>query len=995
MKNKSIITFLAFTGLNLGIGSILAQGAVVPVGTLEDPDNVVVNNTETPLFIELGSIPIPADEATYERDVNIFVGQSGLPMDADGMPLDPDATVEGLTTTLDDGVNNNSITGIDSWNINNGAGRNASSPEWETRKFGGLETFISTNGDGVDFIMIEQGGNDDLWVKPVFLDGTTGQYVMLAPEDGPEWANTGLVTLDGAPGSNQDIVGLGWKVEDLLDADGNNLAPDTEILGLRFNDPAQGAEGAAALDPLLLVAVIQPMGVVGVGPLVDPDNVVVNNTETPLFIELGSILVPLDGKVYVRDVDIFVGQSGLPMNADGMPLDPDATVEGLTTTLDDGVNNNSITGIDSWNINNGAGRNASSPEWETRMFGGMATFTSTNGAGVDFIMIEQGGNDDLWVKPVFLDGTTGQYAMLAPEDGPEWADTGLVTLDGAPGSNQDIVGLGWKVEDLLDADGNNLAPDTEILGLRFNDPAQGAEGAAALDPLLLVAVIISEGEPAGNWIKVTDFDDEGGLDNNIVGTKIWNVDAEIPGFVGAEADPAPWVGDEGNMALHVDHNNTATQGMETAYILLPELLEDNTVATLYFRWWMDKNGGHETAISLTDHYAEPPYNVGDNPNDTIKNGYGDHQTWWRIGGEFSIANFGYSTPNTEFYRPEDLLGPEDSGKDFLAAIPENQQYQPGVWMEMWIVFDTENDIKIEYQVQNDGVQKRNHWAIIDADSVVESVIDYMPNHRGPTDQDYNGIYMVNWSRPLPNYDTQVYLDDVWIDYTGINLTTPPHGKTRNTVEIDTTPRAVVGNIGSADITMTMAPPPDAQAGKFVQLEDGTTVGKIASIAGNVLTLEAPLSVAILGNSPLTFVDDAPFESEGGGKIVNISTRGIVGEGDKAMIGGFIIREDNQTVNILVKASELIDAGVADVLADPVLTLYHGQTVIRVNDNWEDDPAQAQLISDVWGGNPPLTPGSTSSGAVLTLGPGNWTAIVTAADGTVPGGVVLLEVYEVD
>ncbi len=28
-------------------------------------------------------------------------------------------------------------------------------------------TFVSPNGDGVDFIMLEQGGNDDLFVQPV------------------------------------------------------------------------------------------------------------------------------------------------------------------------------------------------------------------------------------------------------------------------------------------------------------------------------------------------------------------------------------------------------------------------------------------------------------------------------------------------------------------------------------------------------------------------------------------------------------------------------------------------------------------------------------------------------------------------------------------------------------------------------------------------------------------------------------------------------------
>ena len=250
------------------------------------------------------------------------------------------------------------------------------------------------------------------------------------------------------------------------------------------------------------------------------------------------------------------------------------------------------------------------------------------------------------------------------------------------------------------------------------------------------------------------------------------------------------------------------------------------------------------------------------------------------------------------------------------------------------------------------------------------------------------------------------MDDVWIDFDGENLTTPPHGKTRSSVELDLTPRAAGGNIGSDVITMTMAPPPDAQVGKFVQFVAGVdedempvtmTVGKIASISGIALTLEAPLTVAVPVNAELVFVDEAPFQTAAEGKMVNISTRGLVGDGDQAMIAGFIVREGNQTVNILVKASELADVGVnpTDLLADPVLTLQFGQNVIHVNDNWEDDAEQAQLITDAWGGTSPLAAGSTSSGVVLTLGPGNWTARVNAADGTAFGGLVSLEVYEVD
>ncbi len=1009
----------------------MAQGEVVQVGTMVDPDNVIINNIDPPLFQEVSSIPIVGDR-TYVRDVDIFTGTSGVPTNPDGTPVDPNVTFELLTTTVNDGVNNNSITAMDEWNLVTVAGRRSFSdnpddqggrPAWQTGNFGGKDTFTSTNDDGPDFILIENAANDDLVVQAVFPDGTTGQWTGLIVGDDQQvalWGDTGLVSPATSIGAGQGKFGVGWRVEDLLGADGNPLPQDTEIFALRFNDPTTSPD--TGLDPCLLVAVIQQQGLSKVGTMVDPDNVIINNIDPPLFQEVSSIPIVGD-RTYVRDVDIFTGTSGVPTNPDGTPVDPNVTFELLTTTVNDGVNNNSITAMDEWNLVTVAGRRSFSdnpddqggrPAWQTGNFGGKDTFTSTNKTGPDFILIENAANDDLTVQAVFPDGTTGQWTGLIVGDDQQvalWGDTGLVSPATSIGAGQGKFGVGWRVEDLLGADGNPLAPDTEIWALRFNDPTTSPD--TGLDPCLLVAVIISDDQPTGNWQLVTDFEDanpEGNptVNSNIVGTRIWNVDAEIPGFVGAEADPRPWAGDEGNMALHVDHQNTATGGMETALVLFPEDIVNGTTATLYFRWWMDKNGGHETAVALTSNASvqeqQPPYNVGETPeerNTTIKNGYGDHQTWWRLGTDRInlIQDFGYSVRDFDSYWPEELLGPQENGWDFLAAIPENRQYQPGVWMEMWIIYDTDNDIKMEYQRQNDGVQRQNKWAIIDADGVIQEVIDYQINHIGPTDQDYSGFYMVNWAQPAPNYDTQVYMDDVWIDYTGINLSTPPHGKTRSAIVVDTTPRAAVAaGIGSETISMSMSPPAEAEAGKFVQLEDGTTVGQIASIAGNVLTLEDPLTFPVPAQAALTFVDEAPFQVETGGKLINISTRGIVGDGDKAMIGGFIIGgSENKTVNILVRAgADLIAQGVpeADVLADPVLTLQRGQAVVRVNDNWEDDSDQAQLIADVWGGTSPLAAGSTSSGIVVTLAPGGWTARVNAADGTESGGVVLLEVYEV-
>lgn len=214
--------------------------------------------------------------------------------------------------------------------------------------------------------------------------------------------------------------------------------------------------------------------------------------------------------------------------------------------------------------------------------------------------------------------------------------------------------------------------------------------------------------------------------------------------------------------------------------------------------------------------------------------------------------------------------------------------------------------------------------------------------------------------------------------------------------LDNTPRAVGEDAGSGTITLTMDPPPNVTVGKLVFLDDGTELGKVASIAGRVLTLEAPLAVAIAADSRLTFVTPAPgFEIETGGNVINISTRGLVGDGDEAMIAGFIAVDANQTVIVFAKGAGDLPAELSNTLADPVLTIQNQTTgeVIMVNDNWED--TQEQLITDLWG-SIPLTPGSTSSGAVLTVSahPETWTARVNAKEGTASGGIALVEVWEV-
>ncbi len=124
-------------------------------------------------------------------------------------------------------------------------------------------------------------------------------------------------------------------------------------------------------------------------------------------------------------------------------------------------------------------------------------------------------------------------------------------------------------------------------------------------------------------------------------------------------------------------------------------------------------------------------------------------------------------------------------------------------------------------------------------------------------------------------------------------------------------------------------------------------------------------------------------------LANISTRGKVGIGDNALIGGFIVGGKDAT-KVLVRAvgPSLAGRGLHDALADPVLELYDGKGhLISTNDNWRSTQ-QAQIART---GIPPSD--NRESAIVATLDPGKYTAIVRGRNNT--SGVAVVEVYNLD
>jgi hypothetical protein len=137
----------------------------------------------------------------------------------------------------------------------------------------------------------------------------------------------------------------------------------------------------------------------------------------------------------------------------------------------------------------------------------------------------------------------------------------------------------------------------------------------------------------------------------------------------------------------------------------------------------------------------------------------------------------------------------------------------------------------------------------------------------------------------------------------------------------------------------------------------------------------------------TYGQQAPPPSSG--RLINISTRGRVETGESVMIGGFIIGGTApKKVLITARGPSLANYGVTGVLANPLLQLYVGQSVIAANDDWQSNPPA--MVSEIQATG--IAPGDPLEAALMvTLNPGAYTAIVSGSGGGT--GVGIVEVFE--
>ena len=146
-----------------------------------------------------------------------------------------------------------------------------------------------------------------------------------------------------------------------------------------------------------------------------------------------------------------------------------------------------------------------------------------------------------------------------------------------------------------------------------------------------------------------------------------------------------------------------------------------------------------------------------------------------------------------------------------------------------------------------------------------------------------------------------------------------------------------------------------------------------------------------GGTGLALVEVYDLDNLSDRRLVNLSTRGFVGNGDDVLIGGIIVGADppNGVIQVVFRGlgPSLAAAGIANVLPDPRLQLLDANgMLVAANDDWEDD-ARLELQ------NAGLTPtDSKESAVVISLPAGNYTALVRGKNSAT--GIGLIEVYDV-
>lgn len=184
--------------------------------------------------------------------------------------------------------------------------------------------------------------------------------------------------------------------------------------------------------------------------------------------------------------------------------------------------------------------------------------------------------------------------------------------------------------------------------------------------------------------------------------------------------------------------------------------------------------------------------------------------------------------------------------------------------------------------------------------------------------------------------------------------------------------------------------------------DVSALGAFPFLSGS---LDSVLPVELLPGNYTLHLSDAGgrsgvglvelYDNDGSpARLTNLSSRVRLDAADAVGIAGFVIQGERPGRFLLRAVGPgLAGLGIQSFLSDPKLTLTTASGVVAAeNDNWSsaENVADVQRSSATVGAFP-LSAGSRDAALLVTLTPGNYTALVRGGGTT---GTVLVEVYEV-
>jgi uncharacterized protein (DUF1800 family) len=155
-----------------------------------------------------------------------------------------------------------------------------------------------------------------------------------------------------------------------------------------------------------------------------------------------------------------------------------------------------------------------------------------------------------------------------------------------------------------------------------------------------------------------------------------------------------------------------------------------------------------------------------------------------------------------------------------------------------------------------------------------------------------------------------------------------------------------------------------------------------------------------GGEGLTIVEVYEVGSTGG-KLVNISTRGVVGTGANVMIPGIVVSPGTGARKLVIRAAgpALTAFGLSGALLDPALVVTNaGGTQIAANNDWGtpigSNPATPAQLAAAFtqAGAFNLAVGSRDSAVLVDLSAGNYSVEVSGVGGA--SGLALVEIYDI-